>query len=75
MFNVLHFGIATAGHIFTKLLRCVVKFWGSLGHKVVMFKDDGIRSNAYFQQANISRLFIQKTLNKLGFLIAQEKCN
>lgn len=33
--NVLPFGISVAGYIFTKVLREVVKYWRSLGHKVI----------------------------------------
>ena len=36
VFNVLPFGISTAGYIFTKVLRDVVKFWRSKGYKIVM---------------------------------------
>ncbi len=39
---MLPFGISVAGFIFTKTLRVVVKHWRSLGHKVVMFLDDGL---------------------------------
>lgn len=40
--NSLPFGFATAGHIFTKTLRVLVKHWRSLGYKVIMVLDDGI---------------------------------
>ena len=34
--------INTAGYIFTKVLRAVVKSWRGKGHKVIVFLDDGI---------------------------------
>ena len=36
-FNSLPFGIRTAGHIFTKMLKVVVSFLRARGHKVIMF--------------------------------------
>ena len=42
MFNVLPFGISTAGYIFTKLTRVPVTYWRAQGIKIVMFLDDGI---------------------------------
>ena len=42
VFCVPAFGIATAGFIFSKLLRVFVKYLRGQGHKVVMYLDDGI---------------------------------
>lgn len=42
VFNVLPFGISTAGYIFTKVMREIVKFWRSKGIRIVMYLDDGI---------------------------------
>ena len=42
VFNALPFGIKTAGHIFTKLLKVVVSYLRANGNKVIMFLDDGI---------------------------------
>ena len=37
VFNSLAFGVCSAGHIFTKVLRELIKHWRSLGFKVIMF--------------------------------------
>lgn len=42
VFNVLAFGLATAGFIFSKVMRCPIRYFRSQGHKVVMFLDDGL---------------------------------
>lgn len=41
VFNVLPFGLSTAGYIFTKVLRHLVKVWRSKGLRVVLYLDDG----------------------------------
>lgn len=74
VFNVLPFGISTAGYIFTKVLRDVVKFWRSKGHKVVMYLDDGIGGSKTFENAEILCSEIQADLNALGFILADDKC-
>ena len=48
VFNVLAFGISTAGFIFTKLLRVAVKKWRSRGYKIVLFLDDGLGGECSF---------------------------
>ena len=35
VYNSLCFGLATAGHIFSKVVRVMVAFWRSKGHKVI----------------------------------------
>ena len=75
VFNVLPFGISTAGHIFSKVLRELVKYWRSLGHKIVMFLDDGIGGSACFEAALASSNFVRNSIVEFGFLLAHEKCN
>ena len=53
VFNVLPFGISTAGYIFTKVLRDVVKFWRSKGYKIVLYLDDGKVSAKFLDQATM----------------------
>ena len=45
VFNSLPYGLSTAGHIFSKVLRVVVKFWRENGHTIIMFLDDGTGSS------------------------------
>ena len=42
VYNVLPFGISTAGYVFSKTLRELTKNWRSQGHKVILYLDDGI---------------------------------
>ena len=51
VFNSLPFGLSTAGHIFAKALRVVVKFWGEDGHKMIMLLDDGIDGSTRYDKA------------------------
>lgn len=74
IFNVLPFGISTAGYIFTKLTREVVKYFRSQGIKLVMYLDDGLGGSHSFDSACIVAEHISKCLQSLGFLLAEEKC-
>lgn len=74
VFNVLPFGLSTAGYIFTNVLREAVKFWRSKGYKVVMYLDDGIGGSQTFESAEILSSEIQADLNALGFILADDKC-
>lgn len=75
VFNVLPFGISTAGYIFTKLLRAVVKSWRGKGHKVIVFLDDGIGGAQGKERAVEMSAFIRQDLLAFGFLLADEKCS
>ena len=74
VFNSLPFGIKTAGHIFTKVLRVVVVFLRSKGHKNVMFLDDGIGGSNRYDFALHSSQYVKQTLIEFGFLLAENKC-
>ena len=75
VFNALPFGIKTAGHIFSKLLKVVVSFLRAKGHKVIMFLDDGIGGHTNLDLAVQSSQYVRQTLLDFGFLLAHEKCN
>ena len=74
VFNVLPFGLATAGHIFSKVLRVLIKYWRSKGYKIITFLDDGIGGDKYFESALNKSLYIKESIVKFGFLLAEEKC-
>lgn len=74
VFNVLPFGIASAGHIFTKLLKEVVKFYREQGRKIIMYLDDGLGGACDFDTAVKDSLYVKHSLNEFGFLLAEEKC-
>ena len=74
VFNVLVFGLNTAGFIFSKLMRCPVRYFRSQGHKLVMFLDDGIGGHVDRETARRLSSQVHETLIKLGFLISEAKC-
>ena len=42
VFAVMPFGLSSACYTFTKLLRPLIKYWGGLGLRAVVYLDDGI---------------------------------
>ena len=74
VFNCLPFGIKTAGHIFTKVMRVVVGFIRERGYKVIMFLDDGIGGDSSLDSALLASEFTRRSLLDFGFLLADEKC-
>ena len=74
IYNSLPFGIASAGHIFTKTLRVAIKMWRSNGQRVVMFLDDGIGGDKDYATAVKSSRYVRESLNELGFMLAIDKC-
>ena len=74
VYNVLVFGLSTAGFIFSKLMKCPVRYFRSQGHKLVMFLDDGIGGHADREKAVSLSNHVHRTLINLGFLISESKC-
>ena len=73
IFNVLPFGISSAAHIFTKILRSVIKYWRKMGIKIIMYLDDGLGgANSYDEVLKVS-MQVKSDLEDLGFLIAKDK--
>ena len=68
MYKSLPFGLSTAGHIFTKVLRVVVQFWRANGHKIIMFLDDGIGGHKSLDNTIKSSTVARDSLISLGFL-------
>ena len=66
VFNSLPFGLSTAGHIFSKVLRVVV-IWRENGHTIIMFLDDGIGGNTRYDKTLLSSTVARETLLNLGF--------
>lgn len=54
-------------------MREIVKFWRTKGYKIVLYLDDGIGGASTFQEAKVVSSEIQGDLDKLGFLIAEDK--
>ena len=74
MYNSLPFGLASAGHIFTKVVRVVITYLRSKGHIVITFLDDGLGGSKSYEKALMSSEFVRHTLLELGFLLSDEKC-
>lgn len=72
-FDVLPFGLSTAGFIFTKVLRHLVQKWRSEGIRIIMYLDDGIAAASTFKEAVAAADLIRKDLTDFGFEIAEEK--
>ena len=71
-FTVLPFGLATAGHIFTKTVRCLVKHWRSSGMTIVVYLDDGLGFGSSKQETSKASKKVRSDLEKAGF-VAQDK--
>jgi len=74
VFNVLPFGLSTAGYIFSKVTRVLVKLWRSEGRKVIMYLDDRLAGHADKDKSFIFSKTIRTGLFRFGFLVAEEKC-
>ena len=75
VFNVLPFGIATAGFIFSKVMREVVKHWRENQMRVIMYLDDGLGGASTLTEATQVSSRVKSDLIRLGFLIAEDKCH
>jgi hypothetical protein len=73
MFCTLPFGLSSAGHVFSKVLRPMVKYWQPQGHRIILYLDDGwgIESNFNICKAFADR--VRQELESAGFFINKEK--
>ncbi len=69
VFTVLPFGLASACYVFTKLLRPIVRHFRALGHKLVIYVDNGILVGANYQEAKQLCDSVVDTLNRAGFVL------
>ena len=73
VFTVLPFGLTSAPFIFTKTMRCLVKYWRLNGIKIACFLDDGLGvSDSYLRTLKSSK-FVQISLQNAGFIVNKEK--
>ena len=49
-------------------------FWRSKGLKVITFLDDGLGGDNSFEGAMKSSNYIRESIQRFGFLLAEEKC-
>jgi hypothetical protein len=73
MFCALPFGLSSAGHVFSKVLRPMVKYWRSQGHRIILYLHDGwgIESNFNICKAFADR--VRQNLESAGFFINKDK--
>lgn len=63
VFNVHPFGLASTGHIFTKVLKEAIKYWRNQGLKIIMYLDDGLGGANDFFSAERSSSYIRTSLS------------
>ena len=73
VFQALPFGLSTAGHVFSKVLRPLVKYWRSDGHRVIMYLDDGWGIHEEFDSCKSLASQIRQDLLSAGFFVNEEK--
>ncbi|VDI74620.1 Hypothetical predicted protein [Mytilus galloprovincialis] len=72
-FSVLPFGLSSAGHIFTKTVRVLVKYWRSLGFPMVVYLDDGMGTAENFDTCFELSKTVKNDLLLSGFIANTEK--
>ena len=67
-FSVLPFGLCSSGHIFTKVVRVLVKYWRSLGFPIVIYLDDGLGTAENYELCEKMSVFLTFTSLSLVLL-------
>ena len=67
-FTVLPFGLASAGHIFTKTVRCLVSHWRGKGIKILVYLDDGLGAEKDFVTALYHSNIVRQDILDSGFV-------
>lgn len=73
VYTVLPFGLSSAGFIFTKVLRELVKYWRTNGIKIIVYLDDGWSIADCYNKAMQNSDFVKLSLEKSGFVANAEK--
>ncbi len=73
IFVVLPFGLTSAPFIFTKIVRCLVKWWRGQGIKICVYIDDGLGVEKYCALATKHSKIVEESLEKSGFLANKVK--
>ena len=71
-FTVLPFGLSSAGHISTKVVRVLVNYWRTRAIPVVVYLDDGWVCQKYEKCVKTATL-VRESLHNAGFLVNEEK--
>ena len=67
-YKVLPFGLSTAGQIFTKIIRELIRHWRSSNIQAVVFLDDGLQTNTNNTLAIQHSMQIKGSLISSGFI-------
>lgn len=73
VFTVLPFGLTSAPFIFTKIMRCLIKYWRTNGIKIACFLDDGLGVSDSYEKTLKNSKFVKNSLKKAGFIVNKEK--
>ena len=72
-FTVLPFGLASAGHIFTKTIKCLVKYWRSQSINILVYLDDGLGISSSHESALETERNVRSDILKSGFIVNAKK--
>ena len=73
VFEVLPFGLASACHCFSKVMRVFVKTWRGLGFNVLIYIDDGLSSSDSRNECRKAGSIIRRDLEEAGIVLNFEK--
>ena len=73
VFTVLPFGLSTAPHIFTKVVKPLEKHWRYMGICIAIFLDDGWSTNKSSDQCYFDAKSVRTDLISAGFVPNDEK--
>ena len=73
VFVVLPFGLTSAPFVFTKIVRCLVKFWRGQGIKICVYLDDGLGVENSSVLARKHSKIVERSLLNSGFLANKTK--
>ena len=73
VFTVLPFGLSTAPHIFTKVVKPLEKHWRYMGICIAIFLDDGWSTNKSSDQCDFDAKSVRTDLISAGFVPNEEK--
>lgn len=74
VFTVLVFGLSSGPYVFTKLMRCVVKYWRAQGIPIVIYLDDGVAVLPSKLACQKVSTVLQRDLGEAGLVTQVAKC-
>ena len=73
MFEVLPFGLSSACHVFTEVMRAFIKNLRALGLRTIIYIDDGICVAKSFKACNKAGKLLLSDLTRAGFIVNLKK--